>query len=172
MSADSQTLPTSAPASKRAAIVCCSMHRGNTRHVAETIASVLNADLFDAGSVTPHELADYAGVGFGSGIYYGRHHSVLLSLAQATEGNGRSAFLFSTAGLPFLAGIWHRPLRRRLQRSGWQIRAEFTCPGWDSWGPLRLIGGLNRRRPDERDLHQARAFAHSLHHSVPNDIQS
>jgi flavodoxin len=150
----------------RAALVYVSMHRGNTRRIADAFANVLNADVCRPEDVTAEELARYALVGFGSGIYYGRHHRSLLSFAQSTAGEGRSAFVFSTAGLPFLSSIWHRPLRRRLYRRGWRILGEFTCPGWDSWGPLRLIGGLNRRRPDERDLGRAQEFARRLQDAV------
>lgn len=138
------------------------MHRGNTRRIADAFANVLNADVFRLEDVTVEDLARYALVGFGSGIYYGRHHRSLLAFAETTGGDARPAFIFSTAGLSFLSVVWHRPLRQRLRGRGWQVLDEFTCPGWDSWGPLRLIGGLNRRRPDERDLDQARAFARNL----------
>jgi hypothetical protein len=42
------------------------------------------------------------------------------------------------------------------------IIGEFACRGFDSWGPLFLIGGLNRHHPDARDLEQARQFARRL----------
>jgi len=70
-----------------------------------------------------------------------------------------SAIIFSTSGLPALAGLWHRPLRRLLGRKGFDVVGEFACRGFDTWGPLWLTGGLNASHPDERDLARARAFA-------------
>lgn len=53
-------------------------------------------------------------------------------------------------------------LLRALQRAGSEIVGEFACRGWDTVGPLWLIGGINRRHPDERDIQRARDFAQSL----------
>jgi flavodoxin len=122
----------------------------------------MHADLMTPDQASNSMLQAYQLVGFGSGIYYGRHHASILAIAGRPNVAPGSAFIYSTAGLPFLSQLWHWPLRRRLQRSGWCIAGEFSCRGWDCWGPLRLIGGLNRRRPDERDLVRARTFAQSL----------
>jgi hypothetical protein len=76
--------------------------------------------------------------------------------------NGHRAFLFSTAGLPFLWRTWHRQLRSDLERKGFDVVGEFHCRGFDSWGPLWLAGGINRRHPDAQDLDRAADFARRL----------
>jgi hypothetical protein len=53
----------------------------------------------------------------------------------------------------------HAPLKRLLARKGFDVVGEFACRGFDTWGPLWLTGGLNRRHPDEQDCGRARAFA-------------
>lgn len=146
----------------RVAIVCESVHRGNTRRVAEAMAEVLQADLFTPVEVTAAQLSAYGLVGFGSGIYYGRHHRSIRMLSDTVPGEPGTAFVFSTAGLPILSRLWHSSVRRRLRRRGWRVAAEFTCRGWDRWGPLALVGGLNRHHPDERDLERAREFVRVL----------
>jgi flavodoxin len=146
----------------RTAIVCTSPHHGNTRRIAEAIAATLGADLFTPEQALVASLASYDLVGFGSGIYFGRHHRTLRQLIDAAPALPRAAFLFSTAGLPWLSRLFHRSLRRRLERRGCRIVGEFCCPGWDTVGPLVLIGGLNRRRPNERDIEFAKEFAQSL----------
>ena len=105
----------------------------------------------------------WTGVGwFGSGVYYGRMHEALLEwlrgLPDAPEAT-KPAFVFSTSGLPFLAKLWHRPLKQALATKGYQVTGEFACRGFDTWGPLWLTGGLNWRHPDKRDLARAREFA-------------
>ena len=153
--------------SRRTAIVCESIHHGNTRRLAEAIAAVLEADLFTPETVPDATLAAYDLVGFGSGIYFGRHHRHLRRLVDSVPTLPRAAFLFSTAGLPWLSAWYHCSLRRRLQRRGCRVLGEFCCAGWDTVGPLVLIGGLNRGRPNEGDLERAREFANFLMTSVP-----
>jgi len=157
--------------SRRTAIVCESIHHGNTRRIAEAIAAVLDAELFATGTTPTATLAAYDLVGFGSGIYFGRHHRSLRTLVDSVPVLPRAAFLFSTAGLPWLSAWYHISLRRRLQRRGCRVLGEFCCAGWDTVGPLVLIGGLNWRRPNEGDLERAREFARFLVRSVPETRQ-
>jgi flavodoxin len=156
---------TSSPApaeTRRLAIVCTSPHHGNTRRIAEAIAATLGADLFTPEQALVASLASYDLVGFGSGIYFGRHHRTLRQLVDSAPALPRAAFLFSTAGLPSLSALFHRSLRLHLQRRGCRVVGEFCCAGWDTVGPLVLIGGLNRQRPNERDIEHAREFANSI----------
>ena len=39
---------------------------------------------------------------------------------------------------------------------------SFSCRGYNLHGALRLIGGMNRGRPDVRDLKRARRFAKDI----------
>lgn len=149
----------------RCLLLVKSVHHGNTAKVAEAMAGVLGADIATPES-TPHtSLADYNLVGFGSGVYYGCMHEALLDwlrgLPDARE-PGTPAFIFSTSGLPFLAMVWHWPLRRLLARKGFRVVGAFACRGHDTWGPLWLTGGLNRAHPDEHDLARARKFAAAM----------
>jgi hypothetical protein len=85
----------------------------------------------------------------------------LKGLPDAPEAT-KPAFVFSTSGLPFLAKLWHGTLKKLLARKGFEVMGEFACRGFDTWGPLWLTGGLNWRRPNERDLASAREFAGRL----------
>ncbi len=143
------------------AVVYASIHHGNTRKLAESLAAELSADLFSVDQIRTDNvnLDRYELVGFGSGIYVGRHHASLLRLIDSCSQSPRRVFIFSTAGLPFLRWFQHLPLRRRLVRKGCHIVSEFCCRGWDTVGPLWLIGGINRKHPDAGDLNRAKEFA-------------
>jgi flavodoxin len=143
-------------------ILCKSVHHGNTARVAEAMAGVLGATVASPEERPASHLDAYELIGFGSGIYYGRMHQALfdwLSGLPDSLSHNRRAFVFSTSGLPFLAGVWHWPLRRMLVRKGFPVVGAFACRGFDTWGPLWLAGGLNRKHPDDRDLERARCFA-------------
>lgn len=156
---------------RRVLILCTSVHHQNTARVARAMADVLRADVARPEDVPFTSVAEYDLVGFGSGVYYGRMHPALGDwLRGLPDGSApsRPAFVFSTSGLSFLAKAWHAPLRRLLERKGFDVVAEFSCRGFDSWGPLWLAGGLNRTHPDERDLGRARAFAGRLLGTMPD----
>jgi flavodoxin len=146
----------------KVAIIVASVHHGNTRKIAVVMARELSASLFRVEDVCPETLAGYDVAGFGSGIYFGRHHKRLIDLIDKLDRIPQRVFVFSTAGLPRLRQFWHAGLKRRLARKGCQVIGEFCCPGWDTVGPLRLLGGLNRGHPNERDLQCAVAFSHSI----------
>jgi flavodoxin len=150
------------PPSKKVAIVYASIHHGNTRQIADLLAAQLDADLWTVEEAEGKSLANYRLVGLGSGIYFGRHHEMLLKLVDSWDNAPERLFLFSTAGLPFLRILQHTALRRRVLNKGGAIVGEFCCRGWDTVGPLWLLGGINRKRPNTRDLNRAGRFADAL----------
>ncbi len=151
--------------SARPLVICTSVHHHNTAAVARSIADELRADVLAPEQAPATRLAGRGLVGFGSGVYYGTLHPSLFAWLRGLPDVRTAtipAFVFSTSGLPFLARIWHAPLRRLLARKGFRVVGEFTCRGFDTWGPLWIAGGLNRRHPDGRDLARAREFARRM----------
>jgi flavodoxin len=152
----------------KALIIYVSVHHGNTEKVARVMANVLDADLLDVKQANVGMLAQYDLVGFGSGIYFGKHHESLLDFADSLPMlRNRRAFIFSTSGLrkiPFVHDF-DKPLRRRLQRKGFDIIGEFSCRGLDTYRATRLVGGVNKGRPSAEDLKQAEDFATGLRDS-------
>lgn len=140
-------------------IICTSVHHNNTVRVAETLAEALHASIFSPEEAKALVVSESDVLGFGSGIYFGRHHQSLLQLVDSWPGRPCRVFLFSTAGLPFLRWFQHSALRRRLVRRGFEVVAEFCCRGWDTVGPLWFLGGINRKHPNTKDFARAKAFA-------------
>jgi len=152
----------------RSLIVCVSVSNGNTRKVADVLAGELNGTVVDPEDVDLSTLADYDLVGFGSGIYAMAFHRRLLDLVRRLpEVRGRTAFVFATSGGPE-PPVWRytKRLQRLLDDRGFSVGGTFLCRGYDTWLPLRLVGGLNKGHPDEEDLMRARAFARDLRRRV------
>ncbi len=146
---------------------------GSTARVAKAIADELGAIAVgtDRGDVL--ESGDFRLVRFGSGIFNGKHHASLMALAdELPPARHAEAFIFSTCGIPAsFAGPEqladyvdknHAALREKLRAKGYEIVGEFGCPGFNDNRFLRLIGGLNRGRPNAEDLERARSFARQL----------
>ncbi len=156
-----------------ALVVVHSYHHGNTARVAAAIAQVLGAEVRTPAQVAAAELGAFDLVGFGSGIDSGHHYTPLLDLAgRLPTVNGKAAFIFSTYGAPagFMQGeaerkasaANHAALQRELRSKGYAILGEFSCPGHNTNHFLKWFGGLNKGRPDSRDLRAAAEFAHGL----------
>jgi flavodoxin len=127
------------------------------------MAGACGADLFRLNDPGLPEIADYDLVGLGSGIYRSRHHPDLVAYARHARFRGDArVFLFSTAGIPALAGLWHRPLRAALVERGVPIKGEICLPGYDTYAIFGVVGGINRGRPGEEELERARAFARTV----------
>jgi flavodoxin len=146
-------------------MICKSVHHNNTARVAHTIADVLGAVVLSPEEVPYMSLDDYDLIGFGSGVYYGSFHEVLWSWVRGLPSQSlpqKPAFVFSTSGLSCLWKLWHGRFKQELARRGFDIIGDFHCRGFDAWGPLWLVGGINRRHPDERDLSRAAEFARRI----------
>lgn len=141
-------------------IIYKSVHQMNTEKVAKAMAESVNADVRKVEEVNPVMLAEYDLIGFGSGIFYGKHHKTLLDFVAGLPRQGKAAFVFSTSGGAIK--IMHRALRAALVQKGFTIKGEFTCPGFETFGLFRLIGGFRKGRPNAKDLEKARAFAKDL----------
>ncbi len=139
-------------------IVYRSYHRMNTRKVARAMAEATGATLATVDEVRPEDLDGYDLVGFGSGIYGGKHHRDLIALVERMPpAESRPVFIFSTSGGGKKEN--HRALRSALAAKGCRIAGEFS-----SRGEYRLLGFIKTSsgHPDEKDLTDARTFARGL----------
>jgi len=156
-------------------VIVKSIHHKNTEKIAEVFARVLNAQIKYPEQVNPEELQEYNLIGFGSGIYSGKHHILLLNLAdKLPQVKSKKAFIFSTDGAPRALIKYdpsvnkkilqknHALLREKLQLKGYAIVDEFNCGGFNTNKFLKLFGGINKGRPNAEDLKHAKEFAQNL----------
>jgi len=144
-------------------IVCFSYHHKNTEKIASVFAKTLDAEVKMPGEVGPQGFSEYDLVGFGSGISFGKHYKVLIDFADKLPPvTKKKAFIFSTSGQTAKTSKFHQKLRELLQSKDFDIVGEFNCAGFDTYGVLKIVGGIQKGHPDEADLKQAEAFAKGL----------
>ena len=143
----------------KALIIYQSVHKGNTKKIAEVFTSQLKAKMVKPEEIKINDIGKYELIGFGSGIYFGKHHQTILDFVdKLPDRQDKKVFIFSTAGMPKLKFVWHFTLKNKLKNKGFKIIGEFTCAGLDEVGPLEKIGGVNKGRPNKQDLENARIF--------------
>jgi len=145
----------------KVAVTYKSVHRGNTKKIAETIAEYLEADLFDLKDLNKDIVKEYDLIGFGSGIYYYRPHKELRKFVESMDYvKNKKAFHFSTSG----DGQYNDWLEKNLSKKGFEVIGEFHCKGYYAYSIKGLISrkGLNKGRPDKEDFKNAENFANDL----------
>jgi flavodoxin len=149
----------------RALLVVYSYHHMNTEKVAKVFAEVLDAPIKTPQQTDPKEPQEYDLVGFGAGIDSAKHYKPLLDFADMLpEVNNKNAFIFSTAALSSnkKRGKDHLALREKLESKGYVIVDEFQCKGFNTNSFMKYFGGMNRGRPNAKDLKNAEEFAQKL----------
>ena len=51
------------------------------------------------------------------------------------------------------------------------VLGEFSCKGFDTFGPFKLVGGIAKGHPDEQDLSNARRFYRDVQNKLENEVQ-
>jgi flavodoxin len=117
--------------------------------------------MMETEKVNPDDLSKYDLVGFGSGIYKGTFHKNIFELvAQLPQPFAKKAFIFSTSGYGTTAP--NEKLKAELIKKGFDVVGNFACKGLDTYGAMKLFGGVAKGRPNEADLEEARNFAKTL----------
>jgi flavodoxin len=83
----------------------------------------------------------------------------------------RKAFIFSTSSNLEPLAKNHSALREKLQSKGYMVVDEFSCAGFNTNSFIKLFGGINKGRPNAKDLKRAEEFAQSLKRA-PGEVHS
>lgn len=147
----------------RSLLVLYSYHHNNTEKVANVFARILGARIKNPKEVNIDELQEYDLIGFGSGIYGGKHHKSLFDLVDIIpQVTNSKAFIFSTCSFQREVPKNHKILREELESKGYTIVGEFGCPGFNTNSFIKYFGGMNKGRPNAEDLKNAEDFARNL----------
>jgi len=138
-----------------------SIHHGNTKKIAEIFAEHLNAELVDLKDANGDMVKEYDLIGFGSGIYYRKAHKEMRQfIDNLSSVKNKNAFVFTTSGQG--NPDYSSALADQVSEHGFKVIGEFSCKGFDTWGPFKLIGGTNKGKPDADDIKNAEIFVKDL----------
>ena len=142
----------------KTAIIFASVHHGNTRKIVEKIARNNDVDLIDATQVKEKDLSEYDRIGFASGIYYGKFHQSVLNFASVNLPEYKEVFLICTYG----GSAAYQSIETIIKDKHCNVIGKFSCKGYDTFGPFKLVGGIAKGHPNEKDLAAAMEFYQSL----------
>ena len=142
----------------RKAIVYASVHHGNTEKIVKSIAEERQVALIDAVKQSDADLSSYDMIGLASGIYFSKFHQSILGFAEKNLQNDKRVFLICTYG----GSANYKSIEQILDRKHSTVIGKFGCKGYDTFGPFKLVGGIAKGHPDEKDIKNAVEFVKGL----------
>ena len=144
----------------KTAIIYYSKHHGNTKKLLDAIKATNEIDLIDVTEDTSVELAVYDRIGIASGIYYSSFAKPLLEYASANLPKNKQVFYIATCGSPrknYFDAIGAIAKEKNCNDIG-----HYSCLGFDTYGPFKLIGGIAKGHPTDQEIQGAVDFYKSL----------
>ena len=145
---------------KKAVIVYASKHHGNTYKLAKAISDKYEVAMIDAMKETYVDLQEYNLIGFASGIDFGKFYLEIENFARENLPLQKEVFFLYTCAMDregFTDSIKEIALKKDAV-----ILGEYGCRGYNTYGPWKLIGGMNKSHPTENELQKCVNFYEKL----------
>ena len=145
---------------EKTVIIYASTHHGSTRKLVEAIAEKYDIVQINSEEQQYADLTDYDLIGFASGIDFGKFYdSVERFLKNNLPENKRVFFLYTCAKTSsrFTESIRAEAIKKRAVLLG-----EYGCRGYNTYGPWKWIGGMNKKHPTEDERKGAVRFFETL----------
>ena len=141
----------------KTAIAYYSQHHGNTRKLVEAIASSFQVKLIDVTKEKTADLTEFDCIGFASGIYFSSFAKQVLSFAEKNLPENKDVFLMGTCGLKSPV-VYFDAIRKIVKAKKCHELGAFLCLGFDTFGPFKVIGGIAKGHPNEKEIKGAVTF--------------
>lgn len=136
-------------------IVYASTHHGNTKKVVDAIANECGVDTVDATQVHEMDLSEYDLIGFASGIYAAQFHPTVVQFAKDNLPQDKKIFFIMTSAMD---KDFTKSMNAAIKDKNATSLGYFSCHGYNTFGPFKLVGGTSKGHPDQTDLNNAVEF--------------
>lgn len=130
-------------------IVTASVHHGNTKKIVDAIAKEFAVEVVDATSVKEKDLTEYDLIGFASGVYGFNLHKAIIEFATKNLPDNKKIFLISTSAMN---KDFSQSFMDAIAEKHPEVVGKFSCHGYNTFGPFKLVGGTSKGHPDEKDI--------------------
>ena len=145
----------------KTAIVYYSAHHGNTKKLVDAIAAADDSvTLIDVTRKQDADLSCFDRIGFASGIYFSAFAKQIISFAEKNLPEEKEVFFIYTHGAP--VGGFLKSIRETVKKKNCRELGKYGCLGYDTFGPFKLVGGIAKGHPTEKEIAKAVNFYKSL----------
>lgn len=140
-------------------VICYySTHHGNTRKLFNAIREK-HPDV-ELINITREKIPDLSGFDL-IGIYYSDFAKELYKFVDEKLPSGKKVFLIYTAGMG-RNDKFETKIQQAVETKGSSIIGSYGCQGFDTFGPLKLVGGIKKGHPDYSEIQKAVSFYEKL----------
>ena len=142
-------------------IIYYSKHHGNTKKLLDAIkAEDPKVELIDVTEKREVDLNGYDRIGFASGIYYTKFAEQVLTFAKVNLPAQKDVFYLATAGNPIKLNF--NSIAEIAKDKQCNELGRFQCKGFDTFGPFKLVGGIQKGHPTEDEIAEGVEFYKNL----------
>ncbi len=142
-------------------IIYYSKHHGNTKKLLDAIkAADPEVVLIDSTEKHEADLNGYDRIGFASGVYYSKFAEQVLTFAKVNLPAQKDVFYLATAGNPIKMNF--NSIAEIAKDKQCNELGRFQCKGFDTFGPFKLVGGIQKGHPTEEEIAEAVEFYKNL----------
>lgn len=143
-------------------ILYYSNHHGNTKKLVDAIQSSdpNNVDTLDVTKAGPKDLSGYEWIGVASGIYAGNFGKPLLNYMKENLPAGKNVFILFTSAMDL--DSLSSSARKIIEEKKCLVIGQYSCPGYNTFGPFKLIGGTSKGHPTKEEIDGAVKFYKNL----------
>lgn len=139
----------------KVAIAYYSQHHGNTKKLLDAIKDLWDIKLINVVESKETDLSDYDIIGFASGTYFGKFSKAVTEFAKNNLPDKKQVFLINTSGVKI---DYTKEMKQIIEEKSCRLLGTYGCRSYDTFGPLKLIGGIAKGHPDENDIKGAIEF--------------
>lgn len=145
----------------KTAILLHSSHHGNTRKLVDAIKEAdPSVTVIDINETDAADLSGYDTIGIASGIYGANFSKKIQSFAEANLPEGKNVFFLYTSSMNLKS--FTKSIRKITDAKGAKVLGQYGCTGYDTVGPFRIVGGVGKGHPDEKEIAYAVKFYQGL----------
>ena len=140
----------------KAAIVYASRHHQNTYRLVQAISEKYDVVLINAERQKQADLSQYDLIGFASGIDFGKFYVSVEEFLKANLPENKKVFFLYTCAKK--NSKFTECIKIEAIKKSAVIMGEYGCRGYNTYGPWKLIGGMNKNHPSPKELEESIRF--------------
>ena len=141
---------------KKIVIIYESKHQGNTYKLVKKISDKYKIEIINAAEPSAVNLDKYDIIGLASGIDFGKFYKSVENFAKQNLPMKKKVFFIYTCAMD-RKGFTDSIKEIVLEKEG-IILGEFGCKGYNTYGPWKIIGGMKKKHPTEKEVESAMKF--------------
>ena len=140
-------------------IIYASHHHGNTEKLVKAIKDKYGVELANAEEIKEINLDNYDLIGFASGIDFSKFYPSVIRIAEKIPA-GKKVYAVYTCAMDKKS--YGEQIKDIAEKKGCTFLGKFGCKGYNTYGPWKIVGGMNRKHPTSKEIDDALQFYHNV----------